>query len=118
MERSLPGSLSWPARGREAKEPEKAHAMLPPLPRLLLVHSHQEVTSQPLGVCGRRANRRLSRSERLRPGPNVLEPLIDDVPGDDIPPRHEVVRASVSVLQVVRVLPDIAAEECGLGERQ
>ena len=26
--------------------------------------------------------------------PDILEPLVDDIPGDDIPPRHEVVRAS------------------------
>jgi len=45
------------------------------------------------------------------PSPNVGEPLVDDVPGDDVPPRHEIVHSSVSVFQVVRVLPDIAAED-------
>jgi hypothetical protein len=42
---------------------------------------------------------------------DVAEPLVDHVPGDDVPPGAEVVRAAVPVLQIVGVLPDIAAEE-------
>ena len=42
---------------------------------------------------------------------DVAQALVDDVPGDDLPPGGEVVRAAVPVFQVVRVLPDIAAEE-------
>ena len=52
------------------------------------------------------------------PGPSILEPLVDDIPGDDVPPREEVVLASVSVLQIVRVFPDIAAEERGLAVQE
>src|SRR5207253_4791368 len=43
-----------------------------------------------------------------------LKPLRDLVPVHDVPPRGEVVRALVLVLEVVRVLPDVVAEERGL----
>jgi hypothetical protein len=73
---------------------------------------------------GVRADRRIGieafRLPRLRMGcaltkgrsrHDVAQPLVDHIPGDDLPPGAEVLRAAVPVFQVVRVLPDIAAEE-------
>src|SRR5947209_966618 len=43
------------------------------------------------------------------PGGRVT--LRDLVPGDDVPPRLQVLRAAVLVREVVRVLPDVVAED-------
>src|SRR5262249_60758035 len=61
---------------------------------------------------GRGAGVEHSGGKRLRPRlAEALEPLLDGVPVDDAPPRLEVVRATVLVLEVVRVLPDVDAEQ-------
>ena len=38
------------------------------------------------------------------------EAFVHDIPVDDVPPCGEIIRATVLILQVVRVLPHIAAE--------
>src|SRR3954451_20448742 len=50
----------------------------------------------------------------------LLVALADLVPVHDVPPRLEVVRALVLVLEVVGVLPDVDAEQGGLpcGDRR
>ena len=54
-----------------------------------------------------------------RPAPAcLLEPLSHRVPVDDVPPRREVVRAAVLVVEVVGVLPDVDAEERHLALHQ
>ena len=52
------------------------------------------------------AGRRFTRSSRNSGG---REALGDDVPGDDVPPRVDVVGPAVLVLEVVGVLPDVDA---------
>src|SRR5690348_10948620 len=46
-----------------------------------------------------------------------VETLVDGIPADDVPPRAEIVGSSVLVLQVVRMLPDVVAEDgrCAVG---
>ena len=41
----------------------------------------------------------------------MLEALVDLLPVDGVPPGGEVVRATVVVLEVVGVLPDVVAED-------
>src|SRR5687768_8464337 len=41
----------------------------------------------------------------------LFEPFVDGVPVDGIPPRGDVVRTTVLVLQVVGVLPDVEAQK-------
>src|SRR6266576_672664 len=51
---------------------------------------------------------------RLR---DLFEPALYRVPVDDVPPGLEVVGPAVLVLQVVGVLPDVDAEQWGVGLR-
>src|SRR4029453_666979 len=41
----------------------------------------------------------------------ALQVLRDLVPVNDVPPRFQVVRAAVLIVEVVRVLPDVDAED-------
>jgi hypothetical protein len=48
----------------------------------------------------------------------VVEPLVDNVPGDDVPPGQKIVRTPIPIFQIVGMLPDVAAEEPGLAVHQ
>src|SRR5262249_35083420 len=66
------------------------------------------------GRTGRkRAGRLPSRPSRLscRSRPQSAQPLVDLRPVHHVPPRVDVVRAAVLVLQVVGVLPDVDPED-------
>src|SRR5215210_6059918 len=41
----------------------------------------------------------------------LLETLVDRVPVDDVPPRADVIGPAVLVLEVIRVLPHVEAED-------
>ena len=58
-----------------------------------------------------------SHKRRMPPSGDGGEALGDRAPIDDVPPRVDVVRSAVLVMQVVGVLPDVDAEQRRLAGR-
>src|SRR6058998_1375900 len=66
------------------------------------------VNAMPMPRCARNSDRTTDRDLSVLPG---LQTLVHFRPVDDVPPRVDVVRPAILILQVVRVLPDVDAHD-------
>src|SRR4051794_30893631 len=103
MRWSAASSASTPARKKSSPPPTATHAPLNRFPDL-------PISRSPDLPISRFPDRRLPDYPITRL-PDLLEPLVHRVPVDDVPPCGQVVGAAVLVLQVVRVLPHVDAED-------
>src|SRR6185436_1607052 len=100
----LPARSAEASGGRNANAATISSAARPVLNRKNFTPASREtktsVKAMPIAKCARKRNRT-----------SLLQPLVDLRPVDDIPPRVDVVGPAILILEVVRVLPDVDAED-------
>src|SRR5689334_14944329 len=105
------------AAGRNARATARRIAASPALKRKNFTPASREtntsVNTMPTPRCARNRNRTVERDMRRSPYADLpsLEPFVHLGPVDDVPPCADVVGTAILIFQVVRVLPDIDAED-------
>jgi tetratricopeptide (TPR) repeat protein len=94
-------------RDSDPSTPELAHARQF-LTGQSVVAQMRHLIAQYKGPSARMALSQPTRRELLL---RVRKPLVDLIPVDDVPPGRQVLRPPVVVLQVVRMLPDVVAQD-------